>query len=1432
MKKVKSLGICFGASSIKVVELIKDEDTFSIGKKLIINHEKNPLKSFQKLINDLDLSNFDHIALTGRNFKDKIKMRSITEPEALEYALSFLFKDNNSGNPYKAIASLGAENFIVYHLDKHGYINKIETENKCASGTGEFFLQQISRINIEPEDAINLALNSEEHKIAGRCSVYCKSDCTHALNTGVPIGNVVAGLSKMMSDKILFLLQKIKDKKIIAVGGVTKNQAVMNNLKKDLDTLYIPENADVFEAIGASYFAFVNEVEKDFDINDIFKLTLGSYTTLPPINKNSDLVEFKEIKRDHANKDDECILGLDVGSTTTKAVLLRTKDNAVIASIYLRTNGDPVQASINCYKDLDKQINHNINIIGLGVTGSGRQIAGLHALTDGIINEIIAHSTGAAFFDNEVDTIFEIGGQDAKYIYLLNGVPIDYAMNEACSAGTGSFLEEAIKNNFSIDYRDIEKVALNVDEPPNFNDQCSAFINSDIKTAIQENISGDEIVAGLVYSICQNYLNKVKSQRPIGKKIYMQGGVCYNKAIPLAMANLLNKKIIVPPEPGLVGAFGVALEIKDRINNGLLDRSSFDLKELYNRNIEYGKKFRCTGRTENCDRNCEINMLIINENKYPFGGACNKYYNQIHKNFYDFKELEYVRHRENLVFNKYAQSLTSENVKTIGINRSFLTHMLYPLFYNFFEKLGLKVVLPDNIDEEGIKTKNASFCYPVDISHGFFSDLLRMDTDYIFLPKITELYVENSVSYTKEHNCACLLLQSEAYLLNSAFSEQIKKEKMISPELNFSQGFETQINEFIKIAEDLGRSPEEAANSYSYALEKFKEYQKELKNKGNEILKEIEQTGKIGIVVFGRPYNALSKDLNFGIPEKIASRGYYVIPWDYLPFENEPCDQDMCWAMGQNLIKTSHYVKKHPNLYGAYITNFSCGPDSFLIGYFRDIMKNKPSLTLELDSHTADAGINTRIEAFLDVIERYKNIEVFNKTDTQETFSPAYMEFEGPKSYFIDSDNNKYSFFDKNVHLLIPSIGEYASDILAAAFKSVGINTSPLPPYDVEDLKIGRENTIGKECLPMILIIGGLLKHLENNRKEGEKIVYFMPSNPGNCRFTQYSVFINNLIKKKKIKDVALLSLSPENSYAGIPITGMLTFLKGVIISDVMEDIKNTLKVLAVDKEKALSKIEIEWKKISSLIRSKGSKGLYKILTRVSKELKKIPLKRPLNEAKKIALLGDFFARRDDFSCQGLIDKLADKGIIVKREHIYGWFNYVDYLVDTGILESNFNLMEKIQFAVKQMLQNSYEKKIKKILSRSGLYDFELVDMPSILEYGNKFFDKKYTGEQILVVGNFFKDILNTVHGAISIGPFACMPMKIVEAILTKESTMETKNTFDISLNKKIFYDTKEIDNLPFLAIESDGNPYPQIVEAKIEAFCLQIDRLHKKLST
>ncbi|MGZ3593190.1 MAG: acyl-CoA dehydratase activase, partial [Syntrophales bacterium] len=705
--KLKSLGICIGASTLSAVGIVKDGDNHIHKTSLSVKpHNGNPRQALLEALTHLDSSTYDRIAITGRKFRHSINLSSISEPEAVESAL---YQFNGNRQNLDAVISAGGETFMVYVLGKDGRICSVQTGNKCASGTGEFFLQQLRRIGMSLREATNFANDERPYKVSGRCSVFCKSDCTHATNKGVPKGRIAAGLCKMMAGKIIEIIKQIPRNDIMIIGGTAQNPMMIGYLKKEIRNLIVPEEAPYFEALGSALWALNHETMKLPEGKNIFKKGRDSFSSLPPLNSAAHMVDFKTAEGGVAQENDLCVIGLDVGSTTTKAVVLRLNDDKVLASVYLRTQGNPVQASRECYAALYDRLGgfaEKIRIVGLGVTGSGRQIAGLHAMTGGIINEIIAHATGALFFDKTVDTIFEIGGQDAKYTYIKNGVPSDYAMNDACSAGTGSFLEEAAKETMGLEMESIGGMAIKGQTPPNFNDQCAAFISSDIKNASHEGMSREDIVAGLVYSICMNYDNRVKGNRPAGNNIFMQGGVCYNQAVPMAMAALTGKRIVVPPEAGLMGAFGVALEIKHMLELGLLQGKDFSLKELRDRTIERGEPFTCNGGKEKCDRKCEIARIRIEGKIYPFGGACNKWYNQRFNIHFDTKNLNLVKIHEDLVFKKYISQTeelgVKQHSKTIGINKSFLVNSYYPLYFSFFSRLGFRVFVPDMSEQEGV----------------------------------------------------------------------------------------------------------------------------------------------------------------------------------------------------------------------------------------------------------------------------------------------------------------------------------------------------------------------------------------------------------------------------------------------------------------------------------------------------------------------------------------------------------------------------------------------------------------------------------------------------------------------------------------------------------------------------------------------------------
>lgn len=1416
---------CLNSGMIQIVS----SDSFA--------HEGNPRRIIERRICDYYKEGFS-VVVTGRKFRKLIKAESISEPEAVEETLKFAgLKDENF-----VLVSLGGENFVAYKVKAGGSIESVIAGNKCASGTGEFFLQQIGRMGIPLNEIEQIETTSNFYSVSGRCSVFCKSDCTHALNKGVPKGQVITGLSKMIADKAIELIEKQNYKRVYLIGGVTKNSRVVNFIKEKYPETNIADYALCFEALGASVYGLRGNFR--FDSMNIFGASKHSFPLLESIRNGIPQVTFKTMQTGIATDDEEFIIGLDVGSTTTKAVLMRVRDNAIVASVYLRTNGNPIKAAIECYQSLKSQVEASIKIIGLGTTGSGRHIAALHALTKGVVNEIIAHAVAAAYFDPEVDTIFEIGGQDAKYTYLTNGVASDYAMNEACSAGTGSFLEEAAKESLNIDYRDIEKIALESNTPLNFNDQCAAFISSDIKTASHEGAEVKDIVAGLVYSICLNYVNRVKGNRPVGKKVFMQGGVCYNKAVPFAMAILTGKDIIVPPEPGLMGAFGVALEIKNRIKLGFLEKGNFNLDVLINRKFNYTSEFICAGGAEKCDRKCSIALIEVDGKKYPFGGACNKYYNQRYNIHIKPDENNLVKLRQELVFKKYLQATLNNNnnnsnkdlITKIGISRSFLVNTLFPLYYNFFTELGFEVVLSDEKNIHTSQKVQSSFCYPMELAHSSFEDLLKKEVDYIFLPHITQMDSHSENQY----NRLCVFVQGECYAMRSTFRQEILERfhiteseldrKVISPVIDFTDDYNNLENVFIKIANLLGKSSSQAQKAFRFAYDIQNQMYIEFQNIGRKFLKQLEnEPDKFAMILFGRAYNAFAAEANLNIPHKFASKGIAIIPHDFLPREIRTSYENMYWYSGNQILSTARFVRNHKQLFGVYITNYSCGPDSFIITYFRRIMGDKPSLTLELDSHSADVGIETRIDAAIDIIKNYReltradHIEVITNANEKK---PLQVITDRGELFIIDSSQKKSHIKSSDVEILIPSMGHFSSDAFSAVFRSLGVNCFPLPIPTFETVKQGRSYASCKECLPFILTTGSLLEFIEKQYSVGKKILFFMPHGYGPCRQGQYHIMIKDIIKDLGTENIGVLTMDDENAFTDF---GQDFFIKqwiALLIADVYHDIEATVSAIAIDRDKSINLLNEQWVYIIKALESGDQNVIFEEVERVAMALRQIKLYVPLTEAKIISLIGEIYVRREEFSRSELMKTLLERSFVVKTAPITEYVYYSNYLLMNGVVGKP-NLIDKTLLKVKDTYQRLIERKIKKIFAKSGLYKFEMVDLNKTMTYAKKLVSDKLIGEGILTVGLAMREILEESCGVVSIGPFNCIPSRLSEAILKKEMNLIGKYR-TMGIDRDGF--PEEITDLPFLYVESDGNTFPQITQSKIEVFMLQAEKLHNSL--
>ncbi|HPA44260.1 MAG TPA: acyl-CoA dehydratase activase [bacterium] len=1419
------LGICIGSSTVSCVRIASGNGRTHVLSSSSKPHHGDPRSCLADLLSDDSSETTTAFAVVRRTSVSNGSIPILTEPEAIEYAYEYVAE---SGSDCDAIVSAGGEVFFVYRLDPTGHIARVFSGNKCASGTGEFFLQQIRRMNLSVDEATDLAVSEPSpYRVSGRCSVFCKSDCTHALNKGTSKQRVVAGLCEMMAEKIVDLLKKSGSERPMLVGGVAQNRAVVEMLRREFPQMIVPDEAPWFEALGAALYASRNGSTPDIHSDRVFPHQASSFELLPPLSQHESLVTFRQSQRGELRAGDDCVLGLDVGSTTTKAVLLRIRDNAIVAAMYLRTDGDPVGASRKCYADLARQVGSvPLHIVGLGTTGSGRYIAGLHALTPSVINEITAHAAAARFIDTDVETVFEIGGQDAKYTYLVNGVATDYAMNEACSAGTGSFLEEAAGEHLKIPVDEIAPLALRAVQPLNFSDECAAFIASDINTAIHEGFAREDIVAGVVNSICMNYLNRVKQNRPAGRKILMQGGVCYNRAVPLAMAGLTGQHIIVPPEPGLMGAFGVALEVKKRLELGLLNRDSFSLNTLANRELKQKAPFICRGGKDQCDRKCEIARIEIEGKTYPFGGSCRKYENLRIRQRHDSNLYDHVAGRTKTLFHIRPAPRRSSNNPTlrIGINNSFFMHTYFPLFSTFFTSLGMEVILPDSLKPESAAKQGAAFCYPMEAAYGTFGSLIDQQPDFYFLPMVRLLPYRNNGTRAN----TCVFVQAESSILSGTFADRVPKDRLLSPTLDLSSRLSAAEDPLLDVAKQLGVKKRTAQHAFREALTAQDSYSNALIESGVAALAEVESNpSQFAVVLFGRQYNAFTPLLNMGIPHKFASQGIHVIPFDSLPCRHEPPVPDIYWGVAHDILRTAHFVHGHAQLFGVFITNFSCGPDAFILGYFRDVMGDKPSLTLELDSHTADVGIDTRIEAFLDIVNGYRRIHSRTAhVPKADHYLPASIISDGITPRIRTSDGQILSITDPRIRIVVPEMGEFNSAGLAASLRRFGIRAD-VAHTGIQEHKRGRECGTCKECLPYQLTTGALLSEIEKRRAD-EALLFFMPKSHGPCRQGQYTVALDRYIRKHRLRDVAILSLDDNQGFDELGSDFVRLVWKALVIADFFEDIRNLFLAIAVDDQSALEILNEEFVRIQDCIASGTHTQIKALLEQTGSRLRSIPLRMSPENAPRIRLLGEVYVRGNTFARQGLIRKLAERGFVVTVAPLGEYIYFCDVLKLLGYSSSLLTTEPRLYPLLRILNKQWIESRIRKALSCSTLLPNRHPSIRHLMADASRFLNPHIVYETVLSVGLGIHEILDEVCGVISIGPFGCLPSRVTEAVFGFCMNVESKRT--LAHGNQFLLSENGTTDLPALAIETDGRSMSHITEAKLNTFCLQAMRIHERM--
>ncbi len=1407
-----SLGINIGSSSIKAVLLENGRVVWQTGAA----HEGNFSETLLAILREKQIEPGTQTLVTGTEGRYLLNVNNVLESVCVEEALARL------GQRVDAVVSLGGENFVVYTIDEHGKIITSFSGNKCASGTGEFFKQQLGRMDLRLQDVGHLPETAKVCHMSSRCSVFMKSDCTHKLNKGEATkADIVLSLSDVMATKVADFLKRarIQTGCVLLTGGVTRNQYLIDFVKEKLPGIefIVPEVAPYFEAFGAAHLA-VTTGSPFPGLTGLFREKDVEFSRYQSLKSAEGKVNYIESRRGKARPGGEYILGVDGGSTTTKVALIDIETEEIVASHYGRTHGDPVNALKECLVEVKKQLKDQIGDAGITIslastTGSSREILGVFLETPAVYNEIIAHAVGTTYFKPDIDTIFEIGGQDAKYALIKNGVPIDYAMNEACSAGTGSFLEESASGDLNItNVRDIGDIAVKAPGPLKFGEQCSAFINSDIRKAIQMGATREDITAGIITSIVSNYLNRVVGNRTIGSSIVLQGGVALNKAVPLAFAMLMDKQITIPPDPELLGCFGVGILARQKHREGLIEKGRFDIDAILATQIVYEREFPC----KSCDNECPIRVLNVNGHKTFFGGRCNKYANIRKKKKIDEKSIyNYIDRRERLMFEECApgkDDFVKKRDFVVGVPRAFSVYTLWPLYSWFFNELGIETRLSEEVSHDGVARTEGSYCFPAEIAHGAVQDVLDRDVDFVFLPHFRDLE-----SYEERvHANFCPITQALPYYVKKAFPE-VDAKRFLTPIVSFKFGMEKALEGFIAMGAQLGISEKEVRRAFTVAHGKLQEFRERYRSMGVEALRVAREADHPVIAILGRPYNAFTRDANMGIPLKFTTRGYSVIPFDMLPFEESKIFDNMYWYYGQQDMKASVLLKNEPNIFITFISNFSCAPDSFMLHYVKWIMGTKPFLVLELDSHSADAGVDTRVEAFLDIIEGYRS--KFDQVREERYDNGLRFVNNGvDRLHLVDlGDNRKIELFgNKRVKMLLSNMGRLSSELLAASLRAVDVNAEAMPLPDTYTLQMARSYMSGKECLPSQLVLGSALRYFSSDRYRKDEIyLLFVPTTTGPCRTGQYFVFYENLFKDLRLENVVVVTLDSDNSYNELGPDFSKSAWWGLTVADYMKDVETSLRTCAVDPVTAIAKYDELWQELVEVTETDIGRVLPS-LKRIAEEIAKIPLKRKVEDTPKVLIVGEIYVRRDDFAVDELIRMFSKRGIIAKVSGVTEWIYYCDHTRKHDI-QKRLGLLpwyrkpfsrefrELITWKIEEAFKHNVERKVKKALGITGLVPRTPHDMETIMGNAQEHFvsDDLYS-EISISSGVASTAMMDDYSGIVNISPFACLIGRVIEGLITPWSRER---------------------RFPVISVEIDGDILPPAIVNKLEIFMLNVLR-------
>lgn len=962
----------------------------------------------------------------------------------------------------KCIMEIGSQGSrFITRLEK---VPQFATNGHCAGGTGSFFEDQMSRLGLPMESYSQLTEQAESiPRLSGRCAVFAKTDIIHRQQEGVPTPDILLGLCYAMikNYKATIVRTLPLEKPVAFCGGVTKNKGVIRAIKDvfelEEEELKVPEYAEFAGAAGAALHA-----DGRFTVEEIMHAAVSA----PPVRskvwhalQKEPVTLTEEPKPVGTVESGKCVLGIDIGSTSTDLVIIG-ENGELLDYQYLRTSGNPEAAVRKGFSSIRKRFGE-LQFRAVGVTGSGRERIGRMIGADAVRDEITAQAAGAVHCVPDADTVFEIGGQDSKYIHIRNGEVADFQMNKICAAGTGSFIEEQAAR-MGIPVAEFGPLALTAETPADLGERCTVFIETAIAAAAAEGTGQADIAAGLCYAIVQNYLHKVVGSKPVGAHIVLQGGVAYNPGIVAAFRAFYGERITVNPFFAISGAYGVALLARDAVKDTESSFAGFDF----------------SGE--------EIHIDTTNET--------------VRKN------IAFYHQAERLLLDGYTGEC-DPGKKTVGVPFVLMIHKFFPMANAFFRSLGYNVRLSDPTNEETIRLSqeyaSGETCYPVKLIYGHMKQLIDQKVDYIFLPSIHTMKHETS---RVEHNYGCVYMQTAAASVAKAMGLQEKGITLLNPVFDLDFGKDAMASAMLGLGKILGIAKPLCAKALLSGAMAVRKHTSAVEKLGKQLLDSLKPEDKV-LVLITRNYGVSDPVLNMGIPELLLERGHKVITLSHLPGHSLDISGEypnLYWPFGQHIISGAKLIAHHPNLYAVYLTNHGCGPDSMISHMFREEMGEKPYLQIEVDEHFSKVGVITRIEAFLNSLSQRETKEL-----------PIDFTLEKVPERKVDIPEHA----DRNRPLYLPDFGLYTG-YLQEYFRRHGYEVHRMPEMNEKTIALGRSYTNSKEYLTFCAFLGSVLAKAEESGKEEAR--YLIPQTLGADAEGQYARVIYGILRRMDMKQVHL----------------------------------------------------------------------------------------------------------------------------------------------------------------------------------------------------------------------------------------------------------------------------------------------------------------------